>query len=212
MNIIDIHTHHEAAQQAIISTSPENFSPQEGCYYSVGIHPWNTQEPFEPSFDRLRALARHQQVVAIGETGLDAMRGAPLDVQLTLFKQHLELACKVNKPLIVHCVKAWQPLIKAWRETMVHTKVKMAIHGFRGNINVAQTLLNEGYYLSFGPKFNPEALLATPNNRLLLETDDSTTAIEDVVVTVAKALGITPASLMAQATSNAHTFLGCNKT
>ncbi|MBO4870851.1 MAG: TatD family hydrolase [Muribaculaceae bacterium] len=211
MNIIDIHTHHDTAQQALISTSPDIFSPKEGCYYSLGIHPWNTLEPFELSFDRLHALARHRQVIAIGETGLDALRGAPLDVQLALFKQHLELACEVNKPLIVHCVKAWQPLIKAWRETVAHDQVKMAIHGFRGNINVAQTLINEGFYLSFGPKYNPETLLATPSNRLLLETDDSTTTIEDVVVTVAKSLGVTPSSLMVQATNNARTFLGCDK-
>ena len=67
----------------------------------------------------------------------------------------------------------------------INPKQPWIIHGFRGNANVAATYVKHGFYLSIGEKFQPEALLTIPNNRLLLETDYSQCSIEDVYKQVA---------------------------
>jgi TatD DNase family protein len=77
----------------------------------------------------------------------------------------------------------------------------------RSNAHVAQTWLDAGCYLSFGARFNPAALLATPINRLLIETDDSDTPIDDVATLVAQTLHLTPAEVISHAIDNARQLL-----
>ena len=206
MNIFNFHTHDTAAHDAIISASPSCFNPQPGLLYSIGIHSWNTNEDFQQEWDLMETFCYHQQVVAIGETGLDKLRGAPLDIQIELFKHHITLAEHVKKPLIVHCVRAWQELITTWRITAPH-QVSLAVHGFRGNANTALQLVKEGFYLSFGENFNTEALAATPHDRILIENDDSNTEITSVAESAAQALALPIEQVKALANDNAHNFI-----
>ena len=78
----------------------------------------------------------------------------------------------------------------------------------RGNERVAQLLLDSGCFLSFGPRFNPAALAATPLDRLLIETDDSQTPINEVATLVAQALHLTPQQIKDTAKANAQMLLG----
>ncbi|MBQ1737750.1 MAG: TatD family hydrolase [Muribaculaceae bacterium] len=207
MTILDFHTHHPGATAALIAVDPRQFAPQPGLWYSVGYHPWHNIDTLtDADYETLRACSRHPQVIAIGETGIDRTRGAALDVQAEAFVRHLQLAHESGLPVVVHNVKATQDILSVRRQARLD-EVTLAIHGMRANGHVARTLLDAGCYLSFGPKFNPEALRITPPDRLLVETDDSTMSISEVVERVALALHLTPEQITETAAGNAQRLL-----
>ena len=206
--IIDIHTHHLDADGALISVAPQDFDPQPGKWYSVGFHPWHAIEKLnDEDFELLERCARHRQVLAIGETGMDRTRGAELDIQAAVFVRHLQLAHDLGKPVVTHCVRAAQDILAA-RSRAHLDDVPLIIHGMRSNAHVARTLLDGGCYLSFGSRFNPEAVNATPPDRLLIETDEAPVTILEVANLVAQASHLTPGQVISQASANACRILG----
>lgn len=207
MDILDIHTHRQDATAALIAVDPRRFDPQPGKWYSVGFHPWDDVHMLTAGdFDLLRQCACHPQVLAVGETGMDSRRGAALDTQASVFLRHLQLAQELSKPVVVHNVRSTQHILDARRKAGFGD-VTLIIHGMRGNANVARTLLDAGCYLSYGPRFNEEALQATPLDRLLIETDDSEVAIADVATRVAQTLHLTPAEITTVVANNAQRLL-----
>ena len=203
--IVDAHTHNLQATNALIAVEPNAFSPQPGKLYCVGIHPWHTDTSTDEDLTRLREAARHPQVVAIGETGLDSLRGAPLDRQTEIFELHLLLAQELGKPVIIHSVRTSQQVVQCCRRLGI--TMPCAVHGMRGNERVAQPLLDAGFYLSFGSRFNPATVLATPHDRLLVETDDTDMTITQVAAAISPILNLTVPDLLAIATQNLYTFL-----
>ena len=145
-------------------------------FYSLGIHPCQVDDNYEQFVERLRFFATHPLVVAIGEAGLDKLCSTNIDLQKVVLREIALLAEQVQKPLFIHCVRYWQEII-ALHKTL-HPSVPWMIHGFRGKPELTQSLLNQGFYLSYGTKFNPDALRATPFDRLCIETDESAVAIE----------------------------------
>lgn len=108
---------------------------------------------------------------AIGECGLDKLRGASMDYQICWFKRQIELSEKVQKPLIIHCVKAWDELLLLHKQ--VNPRMPWIIHGFRGKPQLAKQLISKtNIFLSFGVNFNTGSLLITPLSKLFIETDD----------------------------------------
>jgi TatD DNase family protein len=207
MDILDFHTHRLDATGALIAVDPRRFDPQTGLWYSEGFHPWDNVENLTDSdFDLLRQCAGHPQVLAVGETGIDRLRGGHLVEQGEAFVRHLQLAHALGKPVVVHNVRATQDILDARRSVRLEG-VPLVIHGMRGNANVARTLLDAGCYLSYGPRFNPEALKSTPMDRLLIETDDSDTPITAVASLVAQTLHLTIDEITTTATANAHRLL-----
>lgn len=185
--ITDFHTHITTAKHALISVDPLDFKPERGKVYSVGIHPWQVSDNWQEKMAQLEQIAQHYQVVAIGETGLDSLKGAPLELQEQAMQAHINLAVATGKPLIIHCVRTSQQVLQLWRNNPQAHHVAWVIHGFRGNENVARELIDAGFYLSFGCKFNEKALAITPLDHLLVETDDdATTSIDNVIKTVAQ--------------------------
>lgn len=172
----DIHTHHDR-YGAIISTTPEEFRPQPGRYYSVGLHPWDLSDKSKGVLSQLEAAVQHMQVVAIGETGLDKLKsGVSYETQILYFEKHIHLSEQWHKPLIIHAVKAYDDIIR------IHKARKPAqpwiIHGFRGKPETAAQLLREGLYLSFSEYYNHETLKSVPLDRLFLETDEGNMPID----------------------------------
>ena len=211
-SIIDIHTHRTDAASALIAIDPRRFDAQPGLCYSVGFHPWDIVASLTDSdFDLLRQCATHPQVLAIGETGMDRLRGGDLLAQEATFVRHLQLARDLGKPVIVHNVRATRDILDA-RHRACLDDVTLVIHGFRGNANVARTLLDAGCHLSYGPRFNPGAVRATPQDRLLIETDDSDVPITHVAAQVAQTIALTTADVIELATTNASLVLMCQKT
>ncbi len=195
---IDIHTHHVPilAEQAIVNCLPDTFHPQPQCWYSVGLHPWYlnnyawTDKDFHLSFEK---VLRHPQVLAIGEAGLDKLTQIPLKYQQEAFRYQTLLAETIGKPLIIHVVKAVDELLALQKE--LKPSVPWIIHGFRGKVTQATTLLNHGFYLSFGEKFNEETLRQMPVSRLFIETDESQKSIGRLYEHAADVLGIPTDSL-----------------
>ena len=173
----------------------------------MGFHPWDDVDTLtDDDFILLGKCARHPQVLAIGETGMDRLRGAGLEVQTAVFIRHLQLAAELDKPVIAHCVRAAQEIVAARRQAGL-TTVPLAIHGLRANEHVARMLLDAGCYLSFGSRFNPDALRSTPLDRLLIETDDAPVTIQEVADAIAPVLQMSSEQVIKTAAGNAQRLL-----
>lgn len=206
--LTDCHTHRLDAIGALIAVSPHDFDPQPGLRYAVGYHPWHGVEQLtDADYALLEDCARHRQVLAIGETGMDRLRGPSLDIQGRAFVAHLRLAAMLGKPVVVHCVRTAQDILAERRHAGLNGVV-MIVHGMRGNQHVARTLLDAGCYLSYGHAFNASAVAITPLDRLLIETDDDDVAISEVAARVGAALGLSPERVTEIASTNLAHCLG----
>lgn len=202
----DIHTHQPSAHPediAIVNTivKAECDLSLSARWCSAGIHPTYIYKVRE-QFSNLESIASAPSVVAIGEAGLDRLAETSLDIQLDAFLQQASLAEKINKPLIIHCVKAWTELIAARKTINPHTP--WIIHGFRGNGELARQLISQGFYLSFGEHFNPAALQAAWPDRIFAETDDKDIDIRDVYQQIASSLQLSPEKLASGLERNVH--------
>ena len=169
----DIHTHKLAVHPediAIVSTIVrKDIEENLSSYRSYGIHPWYIEDVRE-QIEILCGFAHLPETVAIGEAGLDKLAEVDMDGQLDVFRQQALLAEEIRKPLIIHCVKAWEELL-AIRKGL-SPEMPWIIHGFRGNEQLAKQLTTHGFYLSFGPLFNAEAVKHVDPERIFAETDD----------------------------------------
>lgn len=165
--VSDIHTHNPAATDAVINLEAGAEPARANALYSAGWHPW---WPLPADMEWVRRMARHPQVALIGECGVDLLRGQGTDAQqLALLREHARLAEEVKKPLIIHCVRAWQPVMALRRE--LQPEQPWIIHGFRGKPELARQLVDAGFYISLGSKHNPATEAVIPPDRLLHETD-----------------------------------------
>lgn len=160
--------------------------------WTAGIHPWNADKE-----DVSTIVPSLGDVQAVGETGLDFVRGADRAVQLAAFRAQLALAHERQMPVVLHCVKAFEPVM---RELDACRPRAVIFHGFIGSPEQARRAVGKGYYLSFGlrafasPK-TLESLRETPLSQLFLETDDSDVPIEEIYARAAKVKGVTPEEL-----------------
>lgn len=193
--ILDIHAHFTPTKldgQSIISLSigDKDFASSfETCRalnipLSIGLHPWHVDEErtVQACCD-LIPWVNLPQVCLVGEAGIDRLRGGKIELQMEVFEMQAHLAKKAGKPLIVHCVKAFDEIIRQHKQNFPHEP--WIIHGFRGKPEQAHQLLREGFFLSFGEHFNEEALRLCPPNRLLMESDESLLSIEELYVRAA---------------------------
>lgn len=179
--VTDCHTHDRRRHDAIISVAPTDFHPEEGCVYSVGIHPWLTDHRVD--INQLAEAAAHPAVVAIGETGIDHLRGAATNEQKRIFESHIELSERLRKPLILHVVKAVDEILATRKAAK--PRMPWIWHGYRGNAVMARQLTGKGIYLSLGERFNPQAAAAIDRDMLLLESDESELTIAEIAERVA---------------------------
>ncbi|WGE31541.1 YchF/TatD family DNA exonuclease [Actinobacillus genomosp. 2] len=144
---------------------------------SCGVHPLNVEdEPFD--YDKLLAFAQDEKVVAIGETGLDYHYTPETKaLQQSLFSQQIEIANKVNKPLIIHTRSARQDTM----DMLIAGKAENCggvLHCFTEDWDMAKRALDIGFYISISGIItfrNAEELRdvvrKVPLDRLLVETD-----------------------------------------
>lgn len=188
MRYLDFHTHTwpegSVDTDAIVScVAPEPVcEQQDGVFLSYGIHPWYIQgnNP-EKLLEHVKEAAHYNRVVAVGEAGLDKLKGPPMDVQKQLFCWQIEISEAVKKPLIIHSVKANNEVLNL-RKTM-NPAQSWIIHGFNGHPQEMEQLVKAGFYLSFGPKIlypsnkAAESFRQIPEDRFLLETDHTNKSI-----------------------------------
>lgn len=145
----------------------------DNAFYSVGIHPWDTDRPIPTdAWEQLSALAHEPYVAAIGEAGLDALRGGDAATQEEIFLRQAALAEETGKFLVIHCVRRYGRLMEL--KAAVKPSVRWIIHGFCGKTELARQLIAAGFELSLRPGCPREKELreAIPNVRFFAETDE----------------------------------------
>ncbi len=184
--LINLHTHqfiNDSEIIEIVNQYPWEFDA-EIPNYSIGIHPWYIDENrLENDLEKIKEKLQLSECLALGECGLDKRIEIPMELQIAIFKKQLELVQQTNKPIILHCVAAFEEVIAIKKEMKIENS--MIIHGFSKNVLVAQSLLNNGFYLSFGKYLlrNPDlekVVNFAPENQILLETDNIEETIYEV--------------------------------
>ena len=144
---------------------------------AFGIHPWHAPTARPGWQARLRTLLENHPHASIGECGLDTwISDPPLEIQRPVFLDQLRLARDLNRPLTIHCLKAWGALFDAFSEAPPPPRFLM--HSFSGSIETARRLIPLGACFSFSGHFlhpRKSAVLDVfrqlPHDRILLETD-----------------------------------------
>jgi TatD DNase family protein len=150
---------------------------RHACFYAtIGVHPHDAAKATPETFARLRELAAHPKVIAIGEIGLDYHYDfSPREAQKDVLIEQMRIAAETKKPIVIHTREAWQDTVALLRENWRGAGI---MHCFSGGPAEAEEALALGFYLSFGgivtfPKAAniQEAARMAPADRLLIETD-----------------------------------------
>lgn len=198
MEFYDVHTHQifiedsdDPYHSCIFDVYPLEFEVAKESYsrhaFSCGIHPWYSEES-ENQMAYLYEIASNSRIIAIGETGLDRLKGPSFDLQIPVFKKHIELSEKLSKPVIIHCVKAWEELIQVRRE--VKPTQPWIIHGYRSKPELTQRLVKEGFLFSIGDNINVDSMQLIPLDSLFCETDEGEMSIRQVYLQTSRALNM----------------------
>lgn len=195
--IVNIHTHRPAAGETALRTA--------------GIHPWLAEGCDAADAAALREAlgAELDTAQAIGETGLDFACTADRTAQERLLRAHAELAEQMRLPLVIHCVRAFEPVMKILGE---YALPRVLFHGFIGSAEQARRAVGRGYWLSFGVRSlrsprTVEAMRTVPLERLFIETDDDDITIAEVCRMAAATLGIEAEALAVQVNENFKRFI-----
>ena len=214
MYYIDFHTHQVPVGQDVVAVVDGRDT--------WGIHPWRASlspvpspkgkgelKSFPSGEDLGEALGEDlgeaSRCLAIGECGLDALRGPSLSVQEEVFVWQVRLSESLGKPLIIHCVRAIDRLLHLRKS--LRPKQSWMLHGFRGKPQQLRSLVDAGFYVSFAPQHTEESLLLCPAERLMLETDaDAESSIKEIYNNVAQKRGLDLTNLCSLMAENYRTF------
>ena len=198
---------------------------------TVGIHPHDVKGITEDAYVRLRELAAHEKVVAIGEIGLDFFRNlSPRNDQVYHFRKQLQLAREVALPVVVHDREAHQEVVSILREEKAES-IGGVVHCFSGDWEMAQACLEMGFYISIpgtvtfkGADGYHDLIQKIPLERLLVETDcpflaphpfrgkrNEPAYVSHVAEKVAQIKGIAALTLKEATTHNARALFGLNR-
>lgn len=157
-------------------------------FHSVGVHPWNAESYISTTIEEFIKIIDNKQLLAIGEVGLDKLKGPELDQQIEVFITQVKVSEKLGLPAIIHCVKAWNEL-KLIKKSMNPSQTWI-YHGF-SQAAIVDEVINQGMMISLGsailhhPK-NQQIIDAIPDNRILIETDDGEIEIIEIYRIIAQ--------------------------
>lgn len=211
---LDFHTHRLRRKDDVNITEIISLhlgKNTEHKLFTIGKHPWWTKEILsEEEKNQFREILTQKNCLAMGEMGLDKLKGVEIDEQQLIFKSQLKIAQELNKPVIIHCVRAFDKLIKIKREFSQITN--WCVHGFSRHSELAKQLLHEGFYLSLMPvkeitlKY-VDLVQSLPLEKFFLETDSMpNTEIETIYLQVANIKNISVENLKHQMNANAKVF------
>jgi TatD DNase family protein len=207
---INIHSHRIGDSHAltILNIFPEDDLPD--AWLSCGIHPWYTND-WEEKLQLLTKHAVDDRVLAIGECGLDTKATAPIELQRQIFTAQIQLSETMQKPLIIHCVKAFNELFSIYKK--MKPTMPWIIHGFNPNQEIAKQCLELGMKLSFGKSLlsentKTEITRNIPVSAVFFETDESEVTIANIYNRYATITGISLETLKIEMLNN---FKACFK-
>lgn len=214
MEYFNCHTHKFTNQSNVlelVNQYPKEFDASI-AFYSIGIHPWYIEENrIEFDLTIIEEKLQTENCLAIGECGLDKKIDIPLDLQISVFEKQLALAEKFRKPVVIHCVAAFQEVVEIKKRLKI--TVPMIIHGFSKNKQVADQLIAAGFYLSFGKYLlkNPDLKTVfqnVPNERFFLETDTMEESIQMVYELASECKSLNLKELQSIISSNYKSVFG----
>ncbi len=182
--------------------------PEQGLY-SYGIHPWAMDKAsfqLEEALELLEERLQLQNVLALGETGLDRMHKDTFEKQIVVFERQIELSEVLQKPMILHDVKSHNEILALRKKHKA--KQPWILHGFNGTEQDIQQLTGQGLYLSVGESLLyserkiTKSLKKTPLDMLFLETDMTKIGIEKIYEAAAKLLEVDLSTLQTRIFSN----------
>lgn len=214
MKYFNLHTHSYSNQVDVVELV--NQYPQEFTdaipNYSIGIHPWFiVEDRIESDFASIESKLKESNCLAVGECGLDKRIEIPFELQQAVFERQLLLAEQYQKPVVIHCVAAFQELIAIKKRLKI--SVPFLIHGFSKNEHLAKELLANGCYISFGkyllrmPQLE-SVFCAIPNDRFFLETDTDEQTIQEVYALAAQYKGLSVVQIQEIVNTNFSTIFG----
>jgi TatD DNase family protein len=177
----------------IVNQYPNEFI-EDIPHYSIGIHPWYiSDERVNEDLNFIKNKLQLKECIALGECGLDKRIEKKIEVQIDVFESQLSLLNEVEKPVVLHCVAAFDEVISCKKNSLLQSP--FIIHGFSKNIPLAKQLLNQDFYLSFGKYLlrNPEmesVFKYVSNDKIFLETDTISESLEEVYIFAAKCKNI----------------------
>ena len=147
----------------------------DDVWAAVGFHPHEAKDCDDAAFAEIERLAQHPKVVAIGECGLDYHYDhSPRDVQRAVLERHIELAKKLDKPVIIHNRESTDDVL----EILTRSNARGVLHSYTETLEPAKRLIGLGYYISFSGivTFRSAEMLRgvasnLPHDRVLIETD-----------------------------------------
>ncbi len=179
---IDIHSHHREVPEGVFRVYNlflQDFQEEtDHKAISLGLHPWHIENygELEKLEENLDVAVRDENVVAVGECGLDKIIKIPVEKQKDIFIKQVRISEKHNLPVIVHCVKAYQELLEIPNET--NANQPWILHGFNSSNQLAGDMIDKGIYISAGSRLLhsskkcQEVLNFIPREFLFIETDD----------------------------------------
>jgi TatD DNase family protein len=198
----------------------------EEISFAVGLHPLDAKKWQESSADQIESLARSdRRIVAIGEMGLDFYKADNQDQQKQVFWRQLEIAHRLDKPVIIHCRDAATAMAAEISEFQQQVgNIGGVMHCWSGSPEETQWFLDLGFYISFSgivtfknSKTVQASAQIVPDDRLLIETDCPFLAptphrgkpcepsfVFHVAETIARLRGVSLETLAEQTTSNAR--------
>ena len=206
---INIHTHKETLAQdnclQVLSFYSHFQQATSGSYCTIGLHPWYLQD-HDLNFNKLKQYAAYPNVLAIGECGLDRTCNSDFEIQEITFRKQIILAKVLSKPLVLHCVKSYNDVLRMLKEQKFNQAV--IFHGYNKNATLAKQLVQQGFYISFGatllknPKKMEQVLNSISIESLFLETDDTDISIIEIYLQAANLLHINLQNLILQIEHN----------
>ncbi|MEY4433454.1 MAG: hypothetical protein RLZZ44_1588 [Bacteroidota bacterium] len=214
MQYFNLHTHTYSNQVDVVelvNQYPYEFTDSIP-HYSIGIHPWFiVEDRIESDLTIIESKLNESACLAVGECGLDKRITIPFELQQTVFERQLLLAQQYLKPVVIHCVSAFQELIAIKKRLKI--TVPIVIHGYSKNAQLAKELLNNGFYLSYGkyllrlPQLE-SVFKSTPNDQFFLETDTDEQTIQEVYELAAQYKGLTVAQIQELVNKNCKRVFG----
>lgn len=215
-DFIDIHNHGASPIEGVFQVETlmahEGRKPANlpGMAFTCGIHPWNLDET---NHGKLIAtviqLTADPMVVAVGEAGFDKIKGPSPELQRKAFEEQIIISEEIKKPVVIHCVRAWEELLRAHKK--MKPRLPWMVHGFRGKYDLAMQLISKNMFISFWYDFIIRAesgalVKQLPSDRIFLETDGSGANIRDIYNKVSSDLDIAITELKKIILSNYYNF------
>lgn len=181
----DFHTHNAETDFRALITTP---IPLVGKLTSLLCHPWFLPKKIAP--EAIITPEKLSSFNALGEIGLDKLRGPEMEIQQYYFHYLLTLAADCRKPVVIHCVRAFQEFFAAIKPF----KLRILFHGFRSSPELLDELWKRRITVSFHPQAanNPALMkkLTAGTGKFGFESDDDRQVkLPEIIATAEKTSG-----------------------